>query len=210
MKVYKIIETQDYNSLSQGEEFIEKTIEWLKQNGTKWAEALGNRQVIHGSYNGQDIFGLANSDTILAIGVFVDVGEFYELRLITNTTGKAGNFYPMLSLLFTVKEYIGKPIIDYGSQSELGSRFAKAVAKSGHFNIFWYNIKTNEKRQYNPNEDQPGTKPYRDVIRTDWRILVEHTIQGHEEFPREGLTPIGTPQNFFTEEYTQWIQKYNS
>lgn len=206
--MYEIAETQDYDSLPLDSGFIEKTVTWLSQHGTKWAESMGGRKVIHSSYNGQDLYGLVDKDAIIALGVFVDAGQFYELRLITNITGTGGNFYPMLSLLFTIKEYIGKPIIDYGSQSKQGQRFLKALSKNGHFNIFWYNTKTGEKNTYNPDEDVQGTKPYRSTKRTDWRILVEHTEKGEEEFPREGLTPFGTPQDFFTTEYTTWIEIY--
>jgi hypothetical protein len=209
MKLCDILETQDYDVLPVTP-FIQNTVDWLDANGTEWAKAMGGRSIIHGKYEDQDIFGLKSDNAIIAIGVFVDQGDFYELRLITNTTNKGGNFYPILSLLFSVKEYIGKPIIDYGSQSKLGQRFVQAVAKHGHFDLYWYNIRTGEKNKYDPTTDRQGVKPYRDTTQTEWRLLIESTPLGKEEFPREGLTPFGTPQDFFTEEYSVWLQSYNS
>lgn len=208
MKAYEIIETQDYDSLSAGGPFVDSSVDWLRSNGEQWAEAMGGRQVIHGNYHGQDLYGLVDNEKILAIAVFVDVGENYELRLISNTTTSGGNFYPMMSLLFTIKEFIGKPIIDYGSQSKQGMRFLQALDKVGHFNISWVNKQTGEKVLYDGAKDKQGVKPYRDVYQTDWCILIEHTPRGKEEFPREGLTPFGTPLDFFTEEYQQWFENY--
>jgi len=60
--------------------------------------------------------------------------------------------------------------------------------KSGRFKIYWLNIKTNEKKEYNLDEDNSKLEPYRSLVDvTDWRLFIER-YQG----------------DFFKNKYDEW------
>lgn len=85
--------------------------------------------------------------------------------------------------MWFLKDQEGLTFIDNGMQSEDGINFIKSLAKSERFKIFWFNIKSKERVEYDAEKDNKYNKPYRDLAyKTDWRILIE----GNEEptFPR--------------------------
>lgn len=93
-------------------------------------------------------------------------------------------------ILAEAKEHLNLPIIDYGAQSIKDKRFAQALSLKGRFNIFWYNIETGEKQEYNPATDSQ----YRGPIRTPWRMMIESATT--PSFPRYTLSegfPFGIP-----------------
>ena len=129
-------ETQSYGRLPPAS--IKPAIEWLESNGEDWAAAMGNKRIIRSEYHDTHLYGLIDVDSnIIAFASFKDKNingiAFYELLVISNVGTEGGNYFPMMSLLFSIKEYVGKPIIDYGAQSTQGIRFLKALDKHGHF-----------------------------------------------------------------------------
>lgn len=181
MKVQDIIqnETITYGELGgDSEQVLQGLVNRLQNEGSHWADAPGARQIV----KLEDTYGLKENGEIVAFASFspktINETDFYQLDIISNANQERGNFYRMLSLLWTIKEHINKPIIDYGAQSKWGVRFADAIAKTGRFDIKWYNIQTGE---------TSTEHTFRDTKMTDWRIVVEHCEHGYQTFPRFAL-----------------------
>lgn len=168
---------------------VDSFIPHLEEHGKEWAIGPNGTSIIKTTHEGLDIYGLRDQKGILVSFVtFKPVKynnqEFYQLNVLSNTTNRGGGFYAQLNLLWTIKEQIGKPIIDYGSQTSSGKRFAAALGKTGRFNIHWYNTKTGQQERYNPNDD-PIQSKHRGMAMTDWRMVVENaTISA---FPKKGF-----------------------
>lgn len=105
------------------------------QHGERWADAPGGRSAVKATHEGTDVYGLVDeTGNVISVATFepTQIGSklFYQLKLISTAHGSGGGFFPQQTLLWTIKEYIGLPIIDYGVHSTHGSRFATALHKS--------------------------------------------------------------------------------
>ena len=59
-------------------------------------------------------------------------------------------------------------------QSRLGQEFVKSVGRSGRFPMFWLNINTGERHNYDAEKDNFYIKPYRSIVEpTGWVVMAE-------------------------------------
>jgi hypothetical protein len=179
MKLGELTETISTVPLSSRP--VKAWIDFLTTNGKAWTDAPGGRKIVKATYDGIDGYGLVDvSGDIVSIAtlkrVVIQGKHFYQLHIISTSETTGGNFYPQLTLLWTIKEHIGLPLIDYGAQSEQGTRFVRALSKTKRFNLYWFNIETGDTAEYNEaNDSHEDNLPYRGSQLTPWRVVVEHS-----------------------------------
>lgn len=181
---------------------ISAYVNYVLQHGEQWADAPGGRSVMKAMHEGTDVYGLVDeTGNVISIATFepTQIGSepFYRLKLISTAHGSGGGFFPQQTLLWTIKEYVGLPIVDYGVQSPHGSRFATALHKSKKFNVQWLNIETGERAAYDDNTIEPRN----DTNMTQWRTVIEAAAK--PIFPRtitENILSHTIPYEMFDEQ----------
>ena len=153
------------------------TIKFLQKNGKYIGDQDGRR--IFYVFDDLHVYGIEHEreGELSSIATFVDTQvddkPALEFRYgYTIPESRRGN--QMFRILWFIKDNQGKPIIDYGSQSNDAQKMLQNIAQTGRFEINWYNIKTRERKLYEPSIDHPKHAPFRsDETMTDWRILIE-------------------------------------
>lgn len=113
-------------------------------------------------------------------------GESYEDINLVQVLPNFRNQNLAKKLIFFLKTHLKKSLLLGDRQSELGRTFARSLAKTQRFNMFWINAKTGEKHLYNVQKDlekdQMTLHPYinwGDI--TDWQIMIEALQETKQE-----------------------------
>jgi hypothetical protein len=146
---------------------------------------LGYRKILYKQINGLDFYAITeenpnklpdhnNPVCWLQVQNQNVLGKDYlQLRNIFTEKEFRGKNYGK-NLLFFLRNVEEKSFIFGDTQSELGQLFVRSVAKSGRFPMFWINVKTGEKHEYDFEKDNKNIKPYRSSLEpTDWQIISE-------------------------------------
>lgn len=190
MKLADITETITYNEIGNDiKPVLLRLINQLEKQGEHWADAPGGRKVV----KHDNVYGLIEGDKVVTFAVLDPISitgrKFLQLNLLMNSNFEPGNFYRAFTLLWTIKDHIDVPIIDYGAQSKWGIRFIDALYKTQRFQrVYWFNVETGDAVEYN---ELPSNQ-FRGPTMTSWRIVIENCLPTFPRFAlKEGIYAIG-------------------
>jgi GNAT superfamily N-acetyltransferase len=144
------------------------------------AEHIGdyeNYKILHYKYQISDVYGIAETNSDKPIGYLQTIpSEIPDVEKINQifVEPQFRNQNIMKKLFFFLKSWLKKSFIMGEIQSKDSQNFIKSLANTLRFPMFWINVKTKEKHEYDPSKDNFNLQPYRSMLEpTDWRILIE-------------------------------------
>lgn len=186
-------------------------------SGAKHIGDIQSSRILYKQINGLDFYGIteddnpdksANFDPNKPVG-WVQVQnqniagkDYLQIRNIFTEKEFRGQNYAK-KILFFLRNVEKKSFVFGDRQSELGQALVKSVAKSKRFPMFWLNIETGEKHDYDATKDFPDVKPYRSWGGvTDWVVIAEG-LEGRDFLSRfQG--EMGVDPNYWNK-YIQWF-----
>lgn len=175
MKISELTEMTINIRFPQTDEKINPYFNYLQQHGKHigdqdgleiWSTTLPDMTIL---------YGIKNENNILTtLCSFKPVSPtLWELGFIHTIKPFRGTKHS-LKILWFVKNQEGKSIVDSGAMTSDGIKMTKMLSASKRFKVYWYNIVTKQKVNYDRTSDNFKNVPYRsNVEKTDWRILIE-------------------------------------
>ena len=159
-------------------------------SGAEYIGDIEQNKILYKKINGLDFYAISENESPIS---FIQVQtrnilgkDYLEIRNIFTKEEYRGQNYAK-KLLFFLKNVEKKSFVFGDIQSKLGQLLVRSVSKSNRFPMFWLNIKTGDKQEYEPEKDNPNLKPYRSFFQqTDWVVIAE-SLRG-ESFTSRFLT----------------------
>ena len=173
--------------MGEFKKFLEMTLSFNSMSAPQFpdfsnAEYVGDIENYKVLYK-DNWYAITENKTQICFALFDSKSQPNELRIIYTPIEYRGKNLAKKLLLF-IKGSLKRPFIFGDAQSLDGRNLVRSLDKSKIFKIFWYNIKTGEKKDYDYKKDNDESEnEFRSIFdSTDWRILIEASQNGQPQF----------------------------
>ncbi len=174
MKLAELFEMTVNTKSVQTDDKVKPYFDYLYAHGKHVGDQDGLEIWMYPISPSEKIFGVKQDDVLTTISLYNTKNNKVWIQHVIHTLTSYRDKQHIFKLLWFIKSQEGKQILSYGAQTADGIKFVKSLAKTGRFEVSWYNIRSNEKVPYDYEVDVPNNKPHRqDMLMTDWRILIE-------------------------------------